>query len=145
MKTKVCHSNGFSLIELMITIAIITIISAIAIPAYNGYIEEARFSAARMNAEPLRLALEDYFLENNTYIAGSWEADGNPIDLQTGNLAWHPDGDGNNYNYSVAALNADIATGYILTVTDINYAEASIQCTRNQTAGTFRCATNTGS
>jgi prepilin-type N-terminal cleavage/methylation domain-containing protein len=64
-------NRGFTLIELMITVAILAIISAIAIPAYTGYIKTAKLQEASNNFASLRIAQEEYFMENNTYFGGT--------------------------------------------------------------------------
>ena len=63
--------NGFTLIEMLITLAILGIVSAIAIPAYNGYITTAKMSEAHNNLAALRLAEEENYLETNSYFDGN--------------------------------------------------------------------------
>lgn len=65
---------GFTLIEMLVTLAILGIVTSIAIPAYNGYIKTAKMTEANNNLAALRLAQEENFLENNSYFFGATTA-----------------------------------------------------------------------
>ena len=63
--------NGFTLIEMMITLAILSVVAAIAIPAYTGYVTTAKMSEAHNSLAALRLAEEENYLETNSYFPGA--------------------------------------------------------------------------
>ena len=62
---------GFSLIEIMIAVAVVGIISAIAIPSYSSYVQRS----ARTDAKSLLMEntqfMERYFTTNNTYVGAT--------------------------------------------------------------------------
>ncbi|MCB1800994.1 MAG: prepilin-type N-terminal cleavage/methylation domain-containing protein [Gammaproteobacteria bacterium] len=58
------RQRGFSLVELMIAVAILAVIAAIAIPLYQGYINEARIGTAIKDIRQAELILDDLALDN---------------------------------------------------------------------------------
>ena len=117
-------SSGYTLIEIMVAVAIISIVAAIAIPSYTGYITTSRNAAARANIEPLRLAQEDYWLDNGTYVAGAWSEAGAKT-LESGVIGWRPDGDEGNFVYAVTVSGTNAFT---ITVNHVDGGEDQEVC-----------------
>ena len=61
------NNQGFSLVELMVVVAIIGILSSIAIPSINKYMAKARQSEAKSNLASIYTANKAFFAEYNVY------------------------------------------------------------------------------
>ena len=69
----VVRARGFTLIELMVTVAIIAILASIAVPSYTDYVIRGRIPQATNNLSTMRVQLEQHFQDNRTYV-GACEA-----------------------------------------------------------------------
>ncbi len=65
------RSLGFSLIELLVVVAIIGIIAAFAMPAYRDYVIRGKLTEAFNALSDLRVRLEQYYQDNRKYNSGT--------------------------------------------------------------------------
>ncbi|MFT7220737.1 MAG: type IV pilus assembly protein PilE [Candidatus Azotimanducaceae bacterium] len=63
--------KGFSLIELMVVVAIIGVISAIAFPSYQGYIQTTYHGQAQADVRICALAMDRFYSNGFTYVNGA--------------------------------------------------------------------------
>ncbi|MBI2993664.1 MAG: pilin [Gammaproteobacteria bacterium] len=68
--------RGFTLIELMIVVAIIGILAAVAIPSYQDYTARAQVSEAIALTSQFKLQLTEYYVDN-----GSFDPGGTPVGI----------------------------------------------------------------
>ncbi|HEX7983198.1 MAG TPA: type IV pilin protein [Duganella sp.] len=94
--------NGFTLIEVMVTVAIVGILLAVAIPAYGDYVVRGRLSEAFTALGGAQPAAEQYWSNNRTYVGFG------PINGLPANTAY--------FNY---ALSGASASTYTLTATGV--------------------------
>jgi type IV pilus assembly protein PilA len=94
---------GFTLIELMIVVAIIGVLAAVAIPAYSDYTLKAKIGAALSAADPVKQAVGDCVQEAGGAIAGcTFVADGGSV---------------KNFNPTKEVTDVDISTTGVITLT----------------------------
>lgn len=64
------RTHGFTLIEVMITVAIVAILSAIALPAYTAYVQRSRVPPALDALSAVSTRLEQRFQDTGSYANG---------------------------------------------------------------------------
>lgn len=65
------YSAGFTLIELMVTVAVVAILASIAYPSYTDYLRRGQVQEAPRVLSDYRARLEQYYQDNRTYGTGT--------------------------------------------------------------------------
>ena len=134
--------KGFTLIELMIVVAIIGILAAIAIPQYQNYIAKSQVSRAMGETSAVKTAVETCLNEGKT-AAGDCPLGVTDSNIQTTTVGdaspAEPDADGNNADILTAETEI-IATFDDNAAATLKDSSATLTWTRDSN-GSWSCAT----
>ena len=72
--------SGFTLLEILITVTVISILASIAVPAYTGSVNKSRAAVAMADIKYVEQALEKYLTNHNDFPGTLADADLSPVD-----------------------------------------------------------------
>jgi type IV pilus assembly protein PilE len=95
--TSMHRPKGFTLIEMLITVAIVGILAAFALPTYTTYVTQGKITEAVAGLAGMKVKMEQHFQDNRTYVGA----------CQTGTVAPLPSPNNAKYfNFSCPVLNS---------------------------------------
>ncbi|MFC3943569.1 MULTISPECIES: type IV pilin protein [Pseudomonas] len=141
--------SGFTLIEMLVTVAIVAILAAIAVPAYSSYVTKSTIKAAESDLVALSLSLENYYQKQLVYPASGASgttqiqcvlaSSASPCTAPTS--GWQPSQSGK-FSYSLSSN----ATTYTVTATGNsgNVNGCTITLTQDNTRSIASCSSYNG-
>ena len=118
------NEKGFTLIELMIVVAIIGILAAIAIPQFSAYRERAYIASMKADCNSVRTAEEAYFVDYDIYTTTVANLSGIPTTFSAGNSVT-----------VTAGATGTIATGFEVEVTSTKVSSTTAKVEYDSTTG----------
>ena len=117
------NKQGYTLVELMIVVAVIGIIAVVAIPSYREYVTNSEVSACARYIMPSRLIATNLIISNNSSFPTTLKAD---LEADLGLVS-----------SACTSINVDVA-GQVLTISG-NAGGKTFQMLRSNVGGTWSC------
>lgn len=120
-------NHGFTLIELMIVVAIVGILATIALPAYNNYMMRGRIAEAVSGLSAKRVEMEQYFQDNRSYYVAATPPQACNNDTATSrNFTFSCVGTPTATTYTLQAVGTGAAVDFTYTVDQSNAKASNI-------------------
>lgn len=104
--------KGFTLVELMIVVAVIGILASIGIPAYGDYVTRGKLVEGTSALSDGRVKMEQYFQDNRTYVGGTAPANTTNFTYAASNLS--------TATYTITATGTGNLSAFIYTIDQAN-------------------------
>lgn len=104
--------KGFTLIELMIVVAVISILAIVGIPTYNDYVTRGKLVEGTSTLSDGRVKLEQFFQDNRTYVGGTCPAATANFTYTCGNLSAT--------TYTITAIGKGNLSAFSYTINETN-------------------------
>lgn len=115
------HTIGFTLIELMITVAIVGILAAVALPSYNSYVARARRADARTQLVQLSQFMQRFYVANDRYDQDRNSPTPNLVYTQIPDNLKRSPADGGTAVYTLPTdFTAESSSSYVLTMVPVS-------------------------
>lgn len=141
--TRPTRSGGFTLIEVMIVVAVIAILAAFALPSYRDYVRRGQTAEAFNSLSDFRSKMEQYYQDNRKYGAGSTCASDSTA------KAWNDFTATEHFKYECAITDTTSQQAYSIKATGTSGAvtsdEYSIDQNGNRSTSVFKGANVTAS
>jgi len=139
---------GFTLIEVMIVVAIIAILAAIALPAYSDYIRRGRIPEATSNLSSLQVKMEQWFQDNQYYYKSASATGTCGVDAPTATTYFTFNCDqltATTYRWTATGITGTTMAGFFYTINQDSVRTSTITGVTGWTATSTTCwITNKG-
>ena len=102
----------------MITVAIIGILAAVALPSYSDYVRRGRITEAVSGLSDMRVKMEQYFQDNRTYVGACVAGTVAPLPTATAYFGYSCTNAAS--TYTVTATGASSMAGFVYTIDQAN-------------------------
>jgi type IV pilus assembly protein PilE len=111
-------SRGFTLVEVMIVVAIVGILATVAVPSYRDYVLRSRLVDMTNALSDARVRLEQAYADNRSYLdAGGACGAAMPV-VEYFEVACEPGGDGQ--SYALTGTGTGVMSGFVYTLDQAN-------------------------